>query len=330
MTFKIISLVVMVIILLVTLANRNDKEDKNENSSESNDDKFDETQDVKENNTQVEHADEVDNTIDYKAVHDEIYYVEYKLIPHFVELYNEQPEKAAQIVITVYENLVTLQNHLRKINPYAFGKIDCEVCGDIKNECLVVYTFPKAFDMPLAKYGAIYFNRTQRKCQYWTLERSLSGFVLGSKSSGGHANYGHREDMTKEEFIREVCQVMGVEESILQPRNKICRQYVEEMNDRSFQDAITNYSPVVVCFYDFNKPSEMLIPIFEQVAQEFNDKIAIGVYDVYGGDENTEAISDYNIMALPTLLFFKNGKEVNRHIGICNKEDLKKMFDKLL
>lgn len=331
MTFKIISLVLMVIILIITLANRNNKEKKKEtNSSESIDAKFDETNDMSENGTQVEHADEVDNKIDYKAVHDEMYYVEYKLIPHIVELYNEQPERAAQIIITIYENLVTLQNHLRRINPYAFGKIDCDVCGDIKNECLVVYTFPEAFDIPLAKYGAIYFNQEKRQQQYWTLEMSLNGFVLGSKTSGGHANYGHRDNMTKEEFIREVCQVMGIDEGLLHSRNKICRQHVMEMNDRSFQDVTTHYSPAVVCFYDFNKPCETFIPILEQVAQEFNDKIAIGIYDVYGGDENTETISEYNIMALPTLLFFKNGKEVKRHIGICDSTDLKTMFEEQL
>ena len=283
---------------------------------------------VEDNN----HGNEAGKNIDQKAVHNEMYYVEYKLIPHLVELYNEQPDKASQIVITIYENLVTLLNHLRKINPFAFGKIDCEVCGNIENECLIVYTFPKPLDMPLAKYGAVYFNLSQRKYKYWTLELSLNEtkYVLGSMNEERHENYGQRQDMTKEEFIHEVCHVMGVDENTLQPRNKISRKHVIEMNDYSFDDAITHCSPIVVCFYDYQQPSETFISVLEQVAQEYQQQVAVGIYDVYGGMENTTAASENNITALPTLLFFKDGKQVNRHIGICNQEDLKKMFEELL
>ena len=145
-----------------------------------------------------------------------MYYVEYKLIPHFVEMFKDQPDKSSQIVLTIYENLVTLQNHLRKVNPFAFGNVSGEVCGQIDNECLVVYEFPKPFDMPLAKYGAIYFNSTQLKYQYWTLELSMNGnYVLGSKTTEGHANYGQRPNLTKEEFIHEVCQSMDLDETKL-------------------------------------------------------------------------------------------------------------------
>lgn len=152
--------------------------------------------------------------VEYKAIHDEMYYVEYKLIPHFVEMFKDQPDKSSQIVLTIYENLVTLQNHLRKVNPFAFGNVSGEVCGQIDNECLVVYEFPKPFDMPLAKYGAIYFNRAQMKYQYWTLELSMNGnYVLGSMSTERHINYGQKGNLSKEEFIHEVCQSMNVDES---------------------------------------------------------------------------------------------------------------------
>lgn len=159
---------------------------------------------------------EPQDKVDYKAIHDEMYYVEYKLIPHFVEMFKDQPEKASQIVLTIYENLITLQNHLRAVAPLAFGNVSGEVCGDIDNECLVVYEFPKPLDMPLAKYGAIYFNRAQLKYQYWTLELSMNGnYVLGSMSAEGHANYGQRPNLSKEEFIHEVCQSMDLDETKL-------------------------------------------------------------------------------------------------------------------
>ena len=269
--------------------------------------------------------------IDYKAIHDEMYYVEYKLIPHFIELFNTQPKKATQIIVSIYENLVTLQNNLRKVNPFAFGKVSGEVMGNPDKECLVVFEFPKPFDLPLAKYGAVYINHETQNYQYLTLEFSLNGkYVLGSKTQERHFNYGERDDLSKEEFIHEVCQHVGTDESILLPRNMISRKNMKEMNDRIFYDAVADVSHLVVCFYDFNKPSQTFIPVLDQLSQEYSNKLMVGLYDVYGGSENSSAVSEYNITALPTLLFFKGGKLVNRHIGICRAEDLRVLFNELL
>lgn len=269
--------------------------------------------------------------IDYKAVHDEMYYVEYKLIPHFIEFFNTQPEKATQIIVSIYENLVTLQNKLRKVNPFAFGKVSGEVMGDLDGECIVVFEFPRPFDLPLAKYGAIYINQGTRDYQYLTLEFSLNGkFVLGSTSQELHFNYGQREDMSKEDFIHEVCKHVGTDESTLLPRNTISRKYMKELDDNIFYDAIRNIPYLVVCFYDFNRPSQTFIPVLDQLSQEYFSKLMVGLYDVYGGSENSSVVSEYNITALPTLLFFKGGKLVNRHIGICSAGDLRVLFNELL
>lgn len=314
--------------MVVVLANKMGNK-QSETEIDAGDSEPDEKQDADSVEDQVEPQSQ-DQT-NYKAVHDEMYYVEYKLIPHFVEMFKEQPDKASQIIITVYENLVTLQNHLRKVNPYAFGNVSCEICGDIESECLAVYEFPKPFDMPLAKYGAIYINVSQQKCQYWTLEFSLKGkYVLGSKTLDGHVNYGQRPDMSKEEFIQEVCRSMGVSEASLQPRNMITRKFVLELDDRTLKKAQTDFSYFVACFYDFNPPSQMLLPALDKVAQEYTGKIPVGIYDVYGGMEQTSAPEDYSITALPTILFFANGKVVNRHVGVCGLEDLRVLIDELL
>lgn len=279
-----------------------------------------------------EHSEEEpQNKINFQPIRDEMYYVEYKLIPHFVEMFNDQPDKSSQIIITVYENLITLQNHLRKVNPIAFGNISCEVCGDIENESLAVYVFPMPFDMPLAKYGAIYFDKQHQKCQYWTLELSLNGkYVLGSTTTERHTNYGQRADLSKEEFIHEVCQVMGVEEAILQQRNVISRKYMLELSDSSFNDTIANSLLLAVCFYDFNQPSQRMIPVLDQLAQEYEGQIKVGLYDVYGGSDNISSVENYSVLALPTILFFADGKIVDKHIGVCRTETLKAKFEDLI
>jgi len=326
--YKIISLVILIIILIVVFGNKMaDKPSKAE--AEASDNKPDENQNMGCVEDQTES--QLQDQINYKAVHDEMYYVEYKLVPHFVEMFNESPEKAEKIIISIYENLVTLQNHLRKVHPFYFGKVSCEICGDLNNESLSVIEFPKPFDMPLAKYGAIYFNVSQKVCSYWTLEFSLNGkYVLGSKTVGGHVNYGQRPDMSKEEFIQEVRRSVGMNDTSLQPRNMMTRKYVVELDDQTLEETKTDYPYFVSCFYDFNSPSQMMLPILEKVAQEYNDKISVGIYDVYGGFEHTSAIELYSITALPTVLLFVNGKVVNKHIGICREEHLRAMFEELL
>jgi len=204
LTFKLISLIVLVVLLIVMIVKK-----KSGNSSE-------EIGEVTKTDEQPKEEMGPIDKVYYKAIHDEMYYVEYKLIPHFVEMYKDQPEKASQIILTIYENLNTLQNHLRRVEPHAFGNVSGEVCGDIDNECLVVYEFPKPLDMPLAKYGAVYFNRTQLKYQYWTLELSMNGkYVLGSMTTERHANYGQRTNLSKQEFIQEICQSMDLDEAKL-------------------------------------------------------------------------------------------------------------------
>lgn len=330
LTFKIISIVVMIALLIVILVKKkSDKRDERNVNTINNVNNPEERLGVTKTN---EHPPvEPQDKVDYKAIHDEMYYVEYKLIPHFVEMFKDQPDKSSQIVLTIYENLFTLQNHLRKVNPFAFGNISCEICGDIENECLAVFEFPKPFDMPLAKYGAIYFNKPQQKYQYWTLELSLNGnYVLGSKTAEGHANYGQKPNLSKEEFIHDVCQSMGVHETILQQRNMISRKYMIELSDRSFKDAIANSSLIAVCFYDFNPPSQKMIPMLDQLAQEYEGQIMVGLYDVYGGSDNLSLAEIYSVSALPTILYFIDGEVVDKIIGVCRTEDIKAKFEDLL
>jgi thioredoxin 1 len=63
----------------------------------------------------------------------------------------------------------------------------------------------------------------------------------------------------------------------------------------------------------------VIAPVVEQVAAEFKDKVqVVGANLAVAGDAATEL----GIMSLPTLVFFKGGKEVYRMMGIVKKEKL--------
>ena len=64
----------------------------------------------------------------------------------------------------------------------------------------------------------------------------------------------------------------------------------------------------------------MVGPVIEQLAKDFQGKIVFGKLNV---DENQMTSMKYNIMSIPTLLIFKDGKLVDKIIGALPKEHLK-------
>jgi thioredoxin 1 len=61
-------------------------------------------------------------------------------------------------------------------------------------------------------------------------------------------------------------------------------------------------------------PCRMLGPVIEQLAEEYDGKnVVIGKVDV---DENLELARRYGVMSVPTVLFFQNGEEKERKVGV--------------
>jgi len=74
-------------------------------------------------------------------------------------------------------------------------------------------------------------------------------------------------------------------------------------------------------------PCKMLKPVLDELKSEMGDKILILKLDV---DKNPEASSAYNIMGVPTLILFKNGKTVWRESGLMQKDYLVKVIKKFI
>lgn len=69
-------------------------------------------------------------------------------------------------------------------------------------------------------------------------------------------------------------------------------------------------------------PCKMLAPIVEQVAEE-NPDIKVGKINV---DEEKELAAEFQIMSIPTLIVFKDGKAVKISSGLRPKEEIEKML----
>jgi thioredoxin 1 len=81
----------------------------------------------------------------------------------------------------------------------------------------------------------------------------------------------------------------------------------------SFNETIENYSMVVVdCWAPWCGPCNFVAPVIKELAKDYVGKIVFGKLNV---DNNRDIALKYQIMSIPTLLVFKNGKLVDRIIG---------------
>jgi thioredoxin 1 len=83
--------------------------------------------------------------------------------------------------------------------------------------------------------------------------------------------------------------------------------------------------PVLVDFYaDWCGPCKMAAPIIEEMAEEYEGKAIIAKVDV---DANNELAGKFGVMSIPTVIVFKNGKEVKRQSGFAGKQGFIALLD---
>ena len=101
------------------------------------------------------------------------------------------------------------------------------------------------------------------------------------------------------------------------------------MNTEDFENIVINgRKEAIVDFWAvWCGPCKMLAPTIEALADELDGKIAVGKVDV---DENRELAMKYGVMSIPTVIYFKNGEEVTRLVGVQSREKLLETANKLM
>ncbi len=85
--------------------------------------------------------------------------------------------------------------------------------------------------------------------------------------------------------------------------------------------------PVVVDFWaEWCMPCHMMAPSVDQLARDFAERAVVAKVDA---DENPELLGHYGIQGIPTLIYFQNGKEADRVIGVTQYGSLKAKLEKL-
>lgn len=98
-----------------------------------------------------------------------------------------------------------------------------------------------------------------------------------------------------------------------------------QVKDANFDEVVLKADlPVLVDFWaPWCMPCRMLAPTVEEIAREYQGRLIVAKLNT---DENPSTPGKFGIMGIPTLILFKDGKEVERVVGVRPKQALLKQF----
>lgn len=99
-------------------------------------------------------------------------------------------------------------------------------------------------------------------------------------------------------------------------------------NKEGFDKALASGQLLMVDFWaDWCGPCKMLAPVIEGLGDEYEGKAIVGKINV---DEEQELAIRYGVMSIPTVIFFKDGEEVARKVGVLPAAQFTEVLDNYL
>ena len=100
------------------------------------------------------------------------------------------------------------------------------------------------------------------------------------------------------------------------------------VTDDNSKEFMASELPIVIDFSaTWCGPCRQLAPIIEELAKEYDGRIAVGKCDI---EEAVELTDEYGIRNIPTVLFIKNGQVVDKFVGSKSKTEVQQKFEALL
>ncbi len=99
-----------------------------------------------------------------------------------------------------------------------------------------------------------------------------------------------------------------------------------EVTSHDFAEQVLNASQMVVVDFSSERSSscQLFDPEFSAVSKEYGGRVTFAKLDV---DANEALTNEWNVDGIPTLIFFKNGQEINRVRGIVMRDKLRRQIE---
>lgn len=100
------------------------------------------------------------------------------------------------------------------------------------------------------------------------------------------------------------------------------------VTDSNFNELVHKHALALIdCWAGWCGPCQALGPTIKELAREYEGRVLIGKLDI---DENPQTAEQFQVYSIPTMLIMKNGKEVDRLVGLCPKNHIESVLKKHL
>ena len=101
---------------------------------------------------------------------------------------------------------------------------------------------------------------------------------------------------------------------------------IDDVTDQDFEERVLgSQTPVLVDFWaEWCVPCHMVSPVVEEIGRDKGETLQVAKMNI---DENPEVPRRFSILGIPTLMLFKDGKEVTRIVGALGKDAVLKKID---
>ncbi len=103
-----------------------------------------------------------------------------------------------------------------------------------------------------------------------------------------------------------------------------------KITKENYEEVLSKGLPVVIDFWaEWCAPCRAIAPIVDELAEEYDGKVIVCKCDV-ADDGIEDIVAQYRVRNIPTLVFLKDGKPVDHHVGQLTKDALKTKIENLL
>ena len=106
------------------------------------------------------------------------------------------------------------------------------------------------------------------------------------------------------------------------------RGILELTKDNFTEEVLRSAAPVIVDFWaTWCMPCKMIVPIVEDIASSYKDKCKVTKLNI---DDAMEIATRFGVMNIPTIIFFKDGREFARVTGVVSKDTIIDKIEEML